>query len=135
MEYLKYCKLVACAVLFVFMTTGTGFAQDPTTIVENAYQDVLGRKADKAGMSEFRSKIIDQGWSEAQVRDALRKSPEFSQAGTDAIIKRAYEDILNREPDRGGKEMLRKKITEHHWSERQVRNSLRDSQEYKNKHK
>ena len=133
MEIFKHHKSLFCAVLFVFISS-TAFAQDPTTIVENAYQDVLGRKADKAGMREFRSKIIDQGWTEAQVRDALRQSPEFKQSGADAIIKRAYEDILNREPDRSGKELYRKNITEQNWTEKQVRDSLRASQEYKNKH-
>ena len=133
MEIFKHHKSLFCAVLFVFISS-TAFAQDPTTIVENAYQDVLGRKADKAGIREFRSKIIDQGWTEAQVREALRHSPEFKQTGADEIIKRAYEDILNREPDRSGKELYRKNITEQNWTEKQVRDSLRASQEYKNKH-
>jgi hypothetical protein len=134
MRNFKQYKLLLCAVLFVFMA-GFAFAQDPTAIVENAYQDILGRKADKAGMREFRSKIIDQGWTERQVREALRQSPEYKQSGADAIIKRAYEDILNRQPDRGGKELYRKNIIEHGWTEKQVRDSLRVSQEYKNKHK
>jgi len=111
------------------------FAQDPTTIVENAYQDILGRRVDQEGMRNFRSKIIDQGWTEAQVREALRNSPEYKKTGADRIIKRAYEDILNRAPDRGGMELYRKNIIEQNWSEKQVRDSLRQSQEYRNKHK
>ncbi len=111
------------------------FAQDPTTIVENAYQDVLGRRADREGMRNFRSKIIDQGWTEGQVREALRNSPEYKKTGADRIIKRAYEDILNRAPDRGGMELYRKNILEQNWSEKQVRDSLRQSQEYLNKHR
>ncbi|HEB69640.1 MAG TPA: DUF4214 domain-containing protein [Desulfobulbus sp.] len=111
------------------------FAQNPTTIVENAYQDVLGRRADQEGMRNFRSKIIDQGWTEGQVREALRNSPEYKKTGADRIIKRAYEDILNRAPDRGGMELYRKNILEQNWSEKQVRDSLRQSQEYLNKHR
>jgi hypothetical protein len=121
-----------CAVLLMFMAT-FAYAQDPTSIVENAYQDVLGRKADKAGMRIYRSKIIDEGWTESQVRTALRSSPEFQQAGTDVIIKRAYEDVLSRKPDRGGMKLYRKNIIENHWTEKQVRDSLRLSQEYLNK--
>jgi hypothetical protein len=133
MKNFKYRQSLICVVLFMFMAA-IAFAQDPTTIVENAYQDILGRQADQAGLRNFRSKIIDQGWTEAQVRNALRNSPEFQKAGADIIIKRAYEDILNRAPDRGGMELYRKKIIEQHWSEAQVRDSLRQSQEYKNKH-
>jgi hypothetical protein len=133
MKIFKHHKSMICTLLFVFLA-GIAFAQDPTVIVENAYQDILGRKADKAGMREFRSKIIDQGWTEKNVRNALRQSPEFNQSSADAIVKRAYEDILGREPDRNGKELYRKNITEHNWTEKQVRDNLRLSQEYKNKH-
>jgi uncharacterized protein DUF4214 len=133
MKISKYRQSLICAILFVFVAT-VAFAQDPTTVVENAYQDILGRKADQAGLRNFRSKIIDQGWTEAQVRNTLRQSPEFQQTGAEKIVKRAYEDILNRQPDRGGMELYRKNITENYWSEAQVRDSLRQSQEYKNKH-
>ena len=34
------------------------FAQDPTTIVENAYQDVLGRRADREGMRTFAARSL-----------------------------------------------------------------------------
>ncbi len=132
MKMLKYRRSMICAVLLMFMAT-FAYAQDPTTIVENAYQDVLGRKADKAGMRIYRSKIIDEGWTEAQVRTALRSSPESQNAGADVIINRAYEDVLNRKPDRGGMELYRKNIIGNHWTEKQVRDSLRLSQEYLNK--
>ena len=134
MKLFTYRRSLLCSVLFVFMAT-FAFAQDPTTIVQNAYQDVLGRQADQAGLRMFRSKIIDEGWTEAQVRDALRSSPEAKKSGADEIINRAYEDILNRKADRGGMELYRKNIIENHWTEKQVRDSLRQSQEYLNKHK
>ncbi len=110
------------------------FAQDPTAIVERAYEDVLGRKVDNAGMRMFRSKIIDEGWTEQQVRAALRDSPEFNKHGADAIIKRAYEDLFNRQPDPAGMKLYREKITKQGWSEKQVRDNMRTSQEYKNTH-
>ena len=116
------------------MATFSG-AQDPTTIVENAYQDVLGRKADTDGLRYFRSKIIDEGWSERQVRDTLRTSSERNQGRAEQIVKRAYEDILNREPDRSGMELYKNNIIKNGWSEKQVRDSLRQSEEYRKKHK
>ncbi len=126
--------LLAC-LCFLAVTTGPVSAQDPTAVVERAYEDILGRKADKAGMRMFRSKMIDDGWTEKQVREALRKSPESNKQGSDDIIKRAYEDLLGRQPDRGGLQLYREKISKDHWSEKQVRDSLRESQEYKNHHK
>ena len=110
------------------------FAQDPTAIVARAYEDILGRKVDKAGMRMFRSKIIDNGWTEEQVRDALRNSPEYTKQGADDIIKRAYEDIFNRQPDPAGLKLYREKISKDGWSEKQIRDNMRGSQEYKNAH-
>lgn len=124
--------VLLCLFLFFFGST-FAFAQDPTTIVENAYQDILGRKADQSGLRNFRSKIIDEGWTEDRVRAALRNSVEYRQTGADRIIQRAYEDILNRAPDRIGREFYREKILEENWSEKQVRDSLRQSEEYGNK--
>jgi len=133
MKKSQYVLALICLLSLFAVTCAS--AQDPTTIVENAYQDVLGRRADQEGMRNFRSKIIDQGWTEAQVREAVRNSPEYKKTSADRIIKRAYEDILNRTPDRGGMELYRKNIIEQNWSEKQVRDSLRQSQEYQNKHK
>jgi hypothetical protein len=110
-------------------------AQDPTAIVENAYQDILGRRADQDGLRFYRSKIIDEGWSEKQVRDAIRQSQEYKQVEADQIVSRAYEDILNRKPDKAGLEFYRNHIINDKWTEKQVRDSLRQSQEYLNKHK
>ncbi len=125
--------LLTCLCLFVVVIVPV-FAQDPTAVVERAYEDILGRRVDKAGMRIFRSKIIDEGWTEKQVRDALRNSPEFKEQRADIIIKRAYEDILGRQPDHGGLAVYREKISNQHWSEKQIRDSLRQSQEYKNHH-
>ena len=136
MKHNPYRIYVALIGLVLFLSLATFVdAQDPTAIVENAYQDILGRKADPAGMRMFRSKIIDEGWTQQQVRDALRDSPENIQEGVDRIIKQAYEDVLNRQPDRSGMEFYKKLIINDKWSEKQVRDSLRQSAEYRNKHK
>ena len=52
-------------------------------IVRRAYQDILKREPDPEGMRAFRSRIIDDGWTEADVRDALRSSPEYRGADDD----------------------------------------------------
>ena len=106
----------------------------PEAIVRRAYQDILGRDPDPEGMRTYRSNIIDRGWSEQDVREALRNSPEYASgpartASADRIIRRAYQDILGREPDQGGLETYRRNIIERGWDEQDVRAALRHSQE------
>lgn len=106
----------------------------PEAIVRRAYQDILGREPDAEGLRTYRSKIIDQGWSEQDVREALRRSPEYSSGGArtasaDRIIRRAYQDILHREPDQSGLDTYRRNIVERGWEEQDVRTALRRSQE------
>ena len=52
-------------------------SQNPDVIVRRAYQDILERDPEAAGLRLYRSRIIDDGWTEQQVREALRNSPEY----------------------------------------------------------
>jgi TorA maturation chaperone TorD len=106
----------------------------PEAIIRRAYQDILGRDPDPEGLRTYRSNIIDKGWSEQDVREALRNSPEYASGGArtasaDRIIRRAYQDILGREPDPSGLETYRRNIVERGWDEQDVRTALRRSQE------
>ena len=110
--------------------------QDADRIVRRAYQDILDREPDEAGLRQYRSRIIDDGWSEAQVRDALRKSPEYRQKSrmtrqtAQDIVRRAYLSVLRREPDAGSRgyvdHVLRDK-----WTQSDVERELRKSPEYR----
>jgi TorA maturation chaperone TorD len=107
---------------------------NPETIIRRAYQDILGRDPDPEGMRTYRIDILDRGWSEQDVREALRNSPEYISGGVrqrsaDRIIRRAYQDILNREPDPAGFEIYRRNIVERGWDEQDVRSALRRSNE------
>jgi hypothetical protein len=53
----------------------------------------------------------------------------------DAIVQRAYEDLLGREPDAGGLQQYRDAMLNRGWSEAQVRESIMSSPEYKSKHR
>jgi len=111
------------------------------TIVRRAYQDILGREPDSTGLRTYRSKIVDEGWSEWDVRNALRRSDEyaggaaltFRTASADRIILRAYQDILGREPDERGLNNYRRLILEDGWDEHDVRQSLIRSPERRQK--
>jgi len=106
----------------------------PESIIRRAYQDILGRDPDPQGMSTYRSNIIDRGWTEQDVREALRNSPEYQTgpartASADRIIRRAYQDILGRQPDPEGLDTYRRNIIDRGWDEQDVRTALRRSQE------
>jgi hypothetical protein len=102
------------------------------TVVRRAYQDILGREPDPTGMRTYHSKILDEGWSEWDVRNALRRSDEYARgaaldfrtASADRIIRRAYQDILGREPDDRGLNNYRRLLLEDGWDEYDVRQSL-----------
>ena len=103
-------------------------------IVRRAYQDILGRDPDPDGLRNYRGKIVNDGWSERDVREALRRSDEYAATGgtavncrtasADRIIRRAYQDILGREPDPAGLRNYRRLILEEGWDEHDVRQAL-----------
>jgi len=109
---------------------------DPDRIVRRAYQDVLGREPDTEGLRLYRSRIIDDGWSEAQVRDSLRKSPEFRERSTmtvaraEEIVRRAYLSVLRREPDPASRNYV-DKVLRDRWTQQDVERELRKSAEFR----
>jgi TorA maturation chaperone TorD len=110
--------------------------EDADRIVRRAYQDILDREPDEAGLRQYRSRIIDDGWSEAQVREALRKSPEYRQKNTmtrqkaQEIVRRAYLAVLKREPDAGSRGYVDRVLREK-WTQSDVERELRRSPEYR----
>ena len=114
--------------------------EDPDRIVRRAYEDVLDREPDPAGLRLYRSRIIDDGWSEKQVRDALRSSPEYREKNTmtrqkaEQIVRQAYVSVLNREPDPGSRSYV-DKVLRDKWTQQDVERELRKSPEYRNKNR
>lgn len=111
-------------------------AEDPDRVVRRAYQDILHREPDTEGLRLYRSRMIDDGWTEYQVREALRKSPEHAERSSesaDKIIRRAYQDVLGREPDTNGLYSYRNKVMNQGWDEHDVREALRKSPEFRQK--
>jgi peptidase inhibitor family I36 len=130
---------------------GRPSGNDAERIVRRAYEDVLGREPDASGMREYRSHIIDEGWTEAQVRDALRRSSEYrernpdyginnrnngrntlTQAQAQDIVRRAYLSVLEREPDPESRGWV-DRVMRDHWTQQDVERELRKSPEYRNK--
>jgi hypothetical protein len=109
---------------------------DVDRIVTRAYQDVLDRDPDPQGLREYRRRMLDDGWTERQVRDALRRSnekAELSDAQIDQMITRAYRDVLGRAPDASGQANFRTQVKSKGWTDADVRTALRESAEYREK--
>ena len=113
--------------------------EDPDVIVRRAYQDILQRDPDQPGLRAYRSHIIDDGWTEEQIRAALRNSQEFRDLTTmtrpkaQEIVRRAYLAVLKREPDPPGAEGYINQILHNNWKQEDVERELRKSAEYRNK--
>jgi hypothetical protein len=108
-------------------------SEDPDRIVRRAYQDVLEREPDTAGLRQYRSRIIDDGWSEAEVRDALRRSSEYQTVRVRSAretVRRAYLNVLKREPDSGASGYI-DKVLRQNWTQADVERELRKSPEYR----
>jgi hypothetical protein len=110
--------------------------EDPDRIVRRAYQDVLGRDPDAGGLRQYRSRVIDDGWTEAQVRESLRSSPEYrekitmTRAKAEEIVRRAYAAVLKREPDAAAEGYIQS-ILRDKWSQQDVERELRKSPEFR----
>src|SRR5215203_1226544 len=110
--------------------TGTG----PNAAIRDAYQDILGREPDPEGLRSYREKMVREGWSEQEVRDALRNSGEYATAtgrtaSADRIIRRAYRDVLHRDPDPEGLAEYRRQVIENGWEYHDLRQVLARSEE------
>lgn len=106
---------------------------NPDAMIKTAYLDMLGRKADPEGLVYYRGLVIDQGWTDRMIREHMRISDEYRLKKIDPIITRAYRDILGRDPDPEGFAAYRNVMLKRDWTEQQMRDALRGSQEYRNR--
>ena len=74
------------------------------------YLDYLGREPDPIGKRHYLTYLLEGGWSEEQLREAIRRSPEFRSRDVDAIIRREYREVFHREPDASGLNTYRKAL-------------------------
>jgi len=111
---------------------------DADRIVYRAYRDLLGREPDQAGLRTYRRHVIDDGWSEKEVREALKKSPEYRENNAmtlqkaEEIVRRAYQSVLRRDPDPGSHTYVNR-VMRDRWTQADVERELRKSPEYRNR--
>jgi hypothetical protein len=125
-------------VRFVRGSRPGGSAADADRIVRRAYDDLLARQPDPDGLRHYRSLIIDDGWTEAEVRDAIRKSPEYREKHTmtpakaQEIVRQAYLNVLKREPDPASGGWVTR-VMRDKWTQADVERELRKTPEYRNR--
>jgi hypothetical protein len=111
--------------------------QDAERVVRRIYQEVLGREPDQRGLSLYRDRMVRERWSEDKVRDALMDSPEYRDKNRMTrdkaveIVRRAYREVLRRDPDPAGLESYVGRIMRERWTEQDVVKALRSSDEYR----
>lgn len=76
---------------------GTG-GKNADTLIEAAYQAVLGRSADKAGAAYWKDKLVSGQLSSNDLRGAIGQAG----AANGESINTAYQNILGRAPDAAG---------------------------------
>ncbi|MBC7368075.1 MAG: DUF4214 domain-containing protein [Undibacterium sp.] len=77
-------------------------ARDAERAIRAAYRDVLNRDPDPEGARFYLGRLLDAGWSENQLRDAIRRSGEFRSRDFEAIVRRIYREVFSRDPDASG---------------------------------
>jgi len=108
---------------------------DPEKAIKSAFKDLLGREPSASELRDFRGRFIDSGWDERMLREHLRTDSHYRSDMANFIIGQAYLEVLGREADRGGLESYRKKVLNGNWTESDVKDDLRKSDEYRKKHK
>jgi hypothetical protein len=104
----------------------------PNAAIRRAYLDILGREPDPDGLRAYRQNMVRDGWTEQDVREALRKSDEYANIrgeSAERIVRRAYLDVLKREPDPEGLAAYRQQVLENGWEYHDVRMALQRSPE------
>ncbi len=73
--------------------------------IERLYQNILGRNADAEGLSVWKNKMKNEGWSATQVAKFFYDSPEFKSLNLSdsEFLDRTYKTFFDREADSGGK--------------------------------
>jgi hypothetical protein len=107
--------------------------ENPEAVIRKVFHDLLARAPEPADLRHYRSLIADQGWTEQMLHDHIRHGNEYRREGVDRIIRRAYREVLGRDPDPGGLKQYRRALLEKDWTEGDLRDDLQRSEEYRRK--
>jgi hypothetical protein len=105
--------------------------RDADRMIRDAYFEILSRPPDEQGLRHYRHFLIEDGWSGETLRSDLRRSQEFRNRNVREIVIRCYREVLHREPDSDGMESYSRALREQGWTEQQLKNELKRSEEFR----
>jgi hypothetical protein len=100
--------------------------------IARVFRDTLDRKPDQSEQRMYRARMIDENWSEKDVRAELTKTEEYRRV-VERVVSKAYRDLLGRESDSGGLRNYSRLMLQENWTEERVRHSIRESEEYRDR--
>jgi hypothetical protein len=109
-------------------------ALNPDEVIGRLYRSVLKREPDPEGLRHYRDLFVNRGWTISQIRADLVHSEERSATHIRDVITRAYRELLGRDPDPNGLATYERAVRDKAWGEAEIRDSLRKSAEYRQKH-
>lgn len=105
--------------------------RDLDAIIRRSFREVLGRDPDPSGHSTYQ-RSLSRGMTEAEMRADLARSREGKERQATVAITRAYREILRRDPDPEGLKAYMDLVQRKGWSEAEIRENLKKSEEYRN---
>jgi hypothetical protein len=110
-------------------------SRDLDLIIRSAYEDILRREPDYEALRYYRDRMINDGWTEDDLREDLRRSGHYqggriSHKEAERMVRDAYLNVLRREPDPAARTYVDKVLYEG-WTEADLVRELRKSDEYR----
>ncbi len=110
-----------------------GRGDETDGLIRRAYLEILVRDPQPGEMARFRELVLRKNWTERMVCDELMRTEEYRREGVDRIIRRAYHDVLGRDPNPRDLQAYRRNFQQKRWSERDLCDELRRSDEYRHR--
>jgi hypothetical protein len=116
---------------------GQGETARARDVVRRAYLSVLRREPDP-GAESWVETVIRNHWSQDDVERELRKTPEYrdkfvlTREKAQEIVRRAYLNVLKREPDPGAAGWV-DNVLRNNWTQDDLERELKKSAEYRQK--
>ena len=99
-------------------------------IVEEAYQDYLGRSPERSGMRNYVSLMMDEGWPEKRIRENIKNSREAFIERNKRVVEKAFQDLLDRSPSSRERDDYLEEMYDRHWDEGDLRKDIRKGEEF-----
>jgi hypothetical protein len=98
-------------------------------VIVAVFEDLLGREPTRRELREWRSR--SEGMMIQDLEENIRRTREFRMLSPEQIVRNAYRELLDREPDPDGMRLYRRRVIERGWTAGDVREAIRASEEYR----